>query len=52
MPPVPPLETEAQEAIIMLEAAAITTAIAIGIGLGFALDWILNNVTNHLADAV
>ena len=36
----------------MLEAVAVTTAIAIGIGLGFALNWVLNNATIHSADVI
>ena len=36
----------------MLEAATITTAIAIGTGLGFAFNWVLNNAASHFADAI
>lgn len=43
VPPAPSLETEAQEANVMLEALAsiitVPTAIAIGVVLGFVFDY-------------
>ena len=45
-------KTEELEADIMLEAVAITTAIALGMILGFMLDLVLNDASKALSEGV